>query len=88
MKLASLKGGRDGRLVVVSNDLNRFLSAGTAYPTLQSALDDWSSARPLLAQIAERVNAGEGEAFNQALLRIWLGPEPPTEGLREGMLGG
>jgi fumarylacetoacetate (FAA) hydrolase len=66
MKLASLKGGRDGRLVVVSNDLNRFLSAGTAYPTLQSALDDWSSARPLLAQIAERVNAGEGEAFNQA----------------------
>jgi hypothetical protein len=36
----------------------------------------------------ERVGTIEGEAFNQALLRIWLGPEPPTEDLREGMLGG
>ena len=28
MKLASLKGGRDGRLVVVSNDLAWFTDAG------------------------------------------------------------
>jgi Chalcone isomerase-like len=36
----------------------------------------------------ERVGTIEGEAFNQALLRIWLGPEPPTEDLRDGLLGG
>jgi len=36
----------------------------------------------------ERVGTIAGEAFNQALLRIWLGPEPPTEDLKEGLLGG
>lgn len=28
-----------------------------------------------------------GKAFNDALLRIWLGPKPPGGNLREGMLG-
>lgn len=41
MKLASLKGGRDGRLVVVSNDLAWCAEAGHIAPTLQAALDDW-----------------------------------------------
>ena len=64
MKLASLKGGRDGRLVVVSKDLARCLAG--EYPTLQSALDDWSNARPALEALAARVEAGEGDAFDQA----------------------
>ena len=42
MKLASLKGGRDGRLVVVSRDLAWCADAGHIAPTLQAALDDWS----------------------------------------------
>jgi fumarylacetoacetate (FAA) hydrolase len=66
MKLASLKGGRDGRLVVVSSDLGRCLAAGSDYPTLQSALDDWAHARPALEQLSTRVNAGEGDAFDQS----------------------
>ena len=41
MKLASLKSGRDGRLVVVSNDLAWCADAGAIAPTLQAALDDW-----------------------------------------------
>lgn len=40
MKLASLKHGRDGRLVVVSQDLNWFTDAFLIAPTLQAALDD------------------------------------------------
>ena len=64
MKLASLKGGRDGRLVVVSKDLTRCLDGN--YPTLQSALDDWSSARPALEALAAKLEAGEGNAFDQA----------------------
>ncbi|MGD8379125.1 MAG: chalcone isomerase family protein [Gammaproteobacteria bacterium] len=28
-----------------------------------------------------------GEDFNQALLRIWLGPNPPSDNIKEGMLG-
>jgi fumarylacetoacetate (FAA) hydrolase len=41
MKLASLKSGRDGRLVVVSNDLAWYADAGHIAPTLQAALDGW-----------------------------------------------
>jgi len=29
----------------------------------------------------------EGEDFNQALLKIWIGDEPVTEDLKEGLLG-
>lgn len=48
MKLASLKGGRDGRLVVVSRDLSMCADASHIAPTLQAALDDWANAEPLL----------------------------------------
>ena len=63
MKLASLKGGRDGRLVVVADDLSRAADAGAVAPTLQAALDDWRNAAPRLADIAARLNAGAGESF-------------------------
>jgi len=66
MKLASLKDGRDGRLVVVSRDLQRYLPATGVAATLQAALDDWPNARPALEVIAARVEAGEGDTFNQA----------------------
>jgi len=65
VKLASLKGGRDGRLVVVSTDLQRCLPADN-YPTLQAALDNWTTARPSLEALAARVNAGEGDNFDQS----------------------
>ncbi len=44
MKLASLKNGRDGRLVVVSRDLSRCADASAVAPTMQAALDDWDAA--------------------------------------------
>jgi len=65
VKLATLKGGRDGRLVVVSKDLSRCLPAGDAAPTLQAALDDWTVARPKLEAIDARLAAGEGDAFDE-----------------------
>jgi fumarylacetoacetate (FAA) hydrolase len=58
MKLASLKGGRDGRLVVVSNDLAWFTDAGTIAPTLQAALDDWERCEPMLRALAESLEHG------------------------------
>ena len=46
MKLATLRrGGRDGRLVVVSRDLTRCLLVPGIAPTLQAALDDWDARR-------------------------------------------
>jgi fumarylacetoacetate (FAA) hydrolase len=65
MKLASLKHGRDGRLVVVSSDLSRYLPASNVAPTLQAALDDWKTARPALTAIAGKLDAGEGEPFDE-----------------------
>jgi fumarylacetoacetate (FAA) hydrolase len=53
MKLASLKHGRDGRLVVVSDDLAWCADAGHIAPTLQSALDDWEHAEPALRNLAQ-----------------------------------
>jgi fumarylacetoacetate (FAA) hydrolase len=43
MKLASLKQGRDGKLVVVSNDLAWYADASLIAPTLQAALDNWDA---------------------------------------------
>ena len=53
MKLASLKHGRDGRLVVVSQNLNWFTDAFLIAPTLQAALDDWDRCGPRLEALAE-----------------------------------
>jgi fumarylacetoacetate (FAA) hydrolase len=60
MKLASLRSGRDGRLVVVSRDLTRWVDAAGAAPTLQAALDDWPRAEPTLRDLAEALERGEG----------------------------
>ena len=53
MKLASLRrGGRDGRLVVVSRDLTHCQLVPGIAPTLQAALDDWATVFPRLAERA------------------------------------
>jgi fumarylacetoacetate (FAA) hydrolase len=66
MKLASLAGGRDGRLVVVSRDLARMLPADGIAPTLQAALDEWEASSPGLAGLATRLELGEGDPFDPA----------------------
>ena len=58
MKLASLKTGRDGRLVIVSEDLTRFTDASRIAPTLQAALDDWDHAEPHLRELAHSLEVG------------------------------
>ena len=63
MKLASLEGGRDGRLAVVTGDLARAGLATDIAATLQDALDDWKTTAPALAKRAFDVEAGRAEAF-------------------------
>jgi fumarylacetoacetate (FAA) hydrolase len=58
MKLASLKSGRDGRLVVVSRDLAWCVEADGIAPTLQAALDDWDRCEPLLRGLSESLEHG------------------------------
>ena len=59
MKLASLKGGRDGQLVVVRADLACALAVHEIAPTMQAALDDWAAAEPRLRAVAGRLERGE-----------------------------
>lgn len=67
MKLASLKSGRDGHLVVVSKDLAWYADAAHIVPTLQSALDDWDLIAPWLEVLATDLehNAIPKERFHE-----------------------
>ena len=62
MKLASLKHGRDGHLVVVSKDLSRYVSANSVAPTMQAALDNWAESEGKLHQIYTDLEAGKLDA--------------------------
>lgn len=69
MKLASLKGGRDGQLIVVSKDLTKAIRVPEICSTLQQALDDWDQKRPLLDAVYHSLNVGGGKGifdFNPA----------------------
>lgn len=60
MKLASLKaGGRDGTLVVVSDDLSKAVTVPGIAPTLQAALERWDAVHSHLQLIADDLNKGE-----------------------------
>ena len=63
MKLASLKDGRDGRLVIVSRDLSQAVEASDIAPTLQAALDEWDVVAPQLEARFELLQAGQIESF-------------------------
>ena len=65
MKLASLRAGRDGRLVVVDTAMERCAPAAGIAPTLQRALDDWANAEAPLRRLWQALEAGEpeGEPF-------------------------
>jgi fumarylacetoacetate (FAA) hydrolase len=63
MKFASLKQGRDGKLVVVSTDLTKAVLAHDIAPTLQAALDDWSACEPKLRALSEQLEHGSVPSF-------------------------
>jgi len=66
VKLASLKrGGRDGRLVIVSRDLRRCLPVPGIAPTMQAALDDWDSVAPRLVARAAALEANPAQTDAQ-----------------------
>lgn len=65
MKLASLKSGRDGKLIVVSRDLSSAVVPNHVAETLQAALDNWSVAEGALRDVYEQLNAGDlSDAFS------------------------
>lgn len=59
MKLASLKHGRDGILLVVSRELTVAVKAAEIAATMQYALDNWAEVKPQLEALSESLNRGE-----------------------------
>jgi fumarylacetoacetate (FAA) hydrolase len=66
MKLASLKHARDGKLVVVSKNLGRYVSAQAIAPTMQAALDNWAEVEGKLVSLYNDLENGTvtGDAFD------------------------
>ena len=61
MKLASLKGSRDGTLVVVSRDLKTAATVPNIAHTLQHAMDNWVETAPRLKRVYELINEGAAD---------------------------
>ena len=65
MKLASLKSGRDGQLVVVSRDLSKAVAVADIASTMQQALDNWPIASQALLERYDELNSDQlSDAFN------------------------
>jgi fumarylacetoacetate (FAA) hydrolase len=59
MKLASLRDGRDGVLVVVDKTLSRCVRVPEIAGQMQMALEKWPQAAPALTRIAKALESGE-----------------------------
>jgi len=69
MKLASINQGRDGELIVVDNQMQRYVLATEIAPTLQAALDNWDNCKEPLAALYLQLENGEidSQAFNSEI---------------------
>ena len=76
MKLASLKQGRDGELVVVARDLSSCIGVPHIARTMQQALDCWREAAPRLEQIYDLLNEGKIRDVAPFDARICASPLP------------
>ena len=76
MKLASLKHGRDGMLVVVSRGLSHYVAVPHIAPTLQRALDDWHHTAPRLMRVYDLLNEGRAEGAKLFASRECASPLP------------
>jgi len=76
MKLASLKGSRDGALVVVSRDLERQVAVPHIAPTLQATMDNWHDCAPRLMRVYELLNDGQADGAKPFDPKNCLSPLP------------
>jgi len=84
VKLGTLKSEQaDGRLVVVSRDLQRARLAGAEIPSLRHAVENWSSCNRALESIYEELNAGRGSCFCPDM-ELFHSPLPRAFGFLDG----
>jgi len=63
MKIASMRQGRDGRLILVNSSLTKACDASDIALTLQAALDNWSSASQKLQDRAAQLESEKITTF-------------------------
>ncbi len=61
MKLASLKQGRDGTLIVVDRKLQQAVKVPEIATSLQHALENWTMAEHQLKSVSDSLNAGKAK---------------------------
>lgn len=69
MKLASINQGRDGQLIVVNSQLQRYVSATEIAPTLQFAIDNWDRCKSPLEELFQQLenDAVDSQIFSSEL---------------------
>jgi fumarylacetoacetate (FAA) hydrolase len=78
MRLATLRDGtRDGALIVVGPDGDRFLRPGGAAPTLQAVLENWDVTAPTLDIMSRLLAADTAKTVGESLDVSRLGPPLP-----------
>lgn len=69
MRLATRHdGSKDGQLLAISADGERYLAAGNPWNNLREALENWTVAESGLLDTAKRLEQGEGEPLDTAQL--------------------
>ena len=84
MKLASLRGGRNGRLVVVNHALTQCAPAAGIAPSLQDALDNWDSCAPRLHDLSSALEAHQSKGAEEFDPAQCLAPLPRSYGWIDG----
>jgi fumarylacetoacetate (FAA) hydrolase len=78
MRLATLRDGtRDGALIVVGPDGDRFLRPAMIAPTLQAALETWDDTAPKLDIMSRLLAADTSKTVGESLDVTLLGPPLP-----------
>lgn len=76
MKLASLRAGRDGHLVVVARDLKTYVAVPDIAPTFQRAIDDWANTAPLLMRVYDLLNGSAASGAKPFDPKACMSPLP------------
>ena len=71
MRLATLKGGRDGQLVKIAADGRHYAEAISIAPTLQDAIERWEEVEPLLRALPEGSLPLDPKQLLAPLPRAW-----------------
>lgn len=80
MKLASMKNGRDGALVIVNLAGTHYISASAVCQTLREALDNWEHVLPALTELSKSIES-DGLPLDTSNL---MAPLPRAEAWLDG----